>query len=166
MYFQRYKCYIISYQNIWSINLCSRLYLVGLDIQVANQMSLITTFLHFEKRRILWFQNKILPLSFSSLSFLRIACRIRRMTNYFKRRYLLVCFSERVQKPLSFNGFCSDEIPYLQLAAVVNFKNVLSKRSCTKVLKGSKKEKIKNNTYVDHEFEILQSEKSLIECGM
>ena len=57
-----------------------------------------TTFLHFEKRRILWFQNKIPPLS-TSLSFLRIACRIR-MTNYFKRRYLLVCFSERGQKPL------------------------------------------------------------------
>ena len=31
------------------------------------------------------------------------------------------------------------------------------------MLKGSEKEKkIKNNTYVDHEFEILQSEKSLI----
>ena len=139
MYFQRYKCHIISYQNIWSINLCSRLYLVGLDIQVANQMSLITTFLHFEKKEDFMVpkQNSstlLLPLIFEN-------CMSYQKNDQLFQEEVLVCFSERVQKPLSFNGFCSDEIPYLQLAAVVNFKNVLSKRSCTKVLKGSKKKK-------------------------
>ena len=48
----------------------------------------------------------------------------------------------QVQKSLWIYFFCH-ELPIYKLSAVVNFKNVLSKRSCTKVLKGSRKKKAK-----------------------